>query len=176
MFGSKLLRKFAASVVAPIAVAVVVVVGSPTVALGSSALPIVYSFTATKSSVPNSGGTFDLKARLKYASSCKITVKPGVTGWPKSFTCSSDSVTEAVKLPANKGQNPVTYTFSMVVKNAVGSTPATNVVVTEGAAPPPISFSPTTLTFAPEGVFVGDNPLIETVTNNSSTTQIITSV
>ena len=53
--------------------------------------------------------------------------------------------------------------------------------MTEGAAPPPISFttptgSPTTLVFAAEGVFVGDDPLIVTVHNNSSKTQIITAV
>jgi len=69
----------------------------------------------------------------------------------------------------------------MNVKNKVGTAQATNLVVTEGAAPPPISFTAptgnaTTLVFAPEGVFVADDPLIVTVHNNSTTTQVITSV
>ena len=68
------------------------------------------------------------------------------------------------------------------MKNTSGTAVATNVVVTEGAAPPPISFSTptpgnsTTLVFGPEGVFVADDPLVVTVTNHSTTTQLITGV
>jgi hypothetical protein len=84
-------------------------------------------------------------------------------------------------LRANNSGDPITYTFGMIVKNSTGSTTATNIIVTEGAAPSPISFtppppgSPKTVVFAPEGVFVADDPLVVTVTNNSSTTQDITS-
>jgi hypothetical protein len=90
-------------------------------------------------------------------------------------------VTQSVTLRANKSGNPITYTFGMTVKNSTGSITATNVVVTEGAGSPPISFTPPppgnpkTVVFAPEGVFVADDPLIVTVTNNSSATQDIAS-
>jgi len=143
--------------------------------------PVVVSFTATKISIPDAGGKIVLRAKLKYASSCKITVSPRLKGFPRSFSCSSDLVTQSVTLGVNKSGNSITYAFGMIVKNSTGSTPATNVVVTEGAAPPPISFTPpppgnpTTVVFPPEGVFVADDPLVVTVTNNSSTTQDIAS-
>jgi hypothetical protein len=84
-------------------------------------------------------------------------------------------------LGANKSANPLGYTFGLIVKNSAGSATSTNVVVSEGAAPPPISFttptgSRSTLAFPDEGVFVADDPEIVTVHNNSSVTQVITSV
>jgi len=182
MFGFRIVSRLAVAVAAPVLAATVAIVGTPIVALGASALPVVLSFTASKASLPDSGGSFELRASLRYASSCEITVSPGLKGFPKALNCSSDKVAQLVTLPRNKGQNPISYTFGLNVKNAAGITKATNVVVTEGAAPPPISFTTplgstiTTLVFAPEGVFVADDPLLVTVHNNSSTTQIVTGV
>jgi signal peptidase I len=144
-------------------------------------VPVVVSFTATKTTIPDTGARIVLKASIKYASSCEITVSPSLPGFPKSFSCSSDRVMQSVTLRANKTGKPITYTFGMAVKNSTGSITATNVAVTEGVGSPPISFTPpppgnpTTVVFAPEGVFVADNPLIVTVTNNSSATQDIAS-
>jgi hypothetical protein len=144
-------------------------------------VPVVLSFMATKTSVPNQGAKVILKAALKYASSCEITVSPSLKGFPSSSSCSSDLVKRSVSLRANNSGDPITYTFGLIVTNSAGSTAATNVVVTEGAAPPPISFTPpppgtsTTAVFAAEGVFVADDPLVVTVTNNSATTQVIAS-
>ena len=181
MSQSRFRSRLAVAITAPILATTLAVVGTPIASFGASALPVVLSFNATKTSVPNAGGKLTLHAKLRYAASCYIKVSQRVHGFPKTFSCSSDNVTQAVTLPANRGENPITYTFEMNVKNKAGSTRATNVVVTEGAAPPPISFttptgSPTTLVFAAEGVFVGDDPLIVTVHNNSSKTQIITAV
>ncbi len=180
MFRSKALSKLAMAVTAPVVAATLVLLGAPQVALAARPIPVVMSFSATKTSITNTGGKIVLKAMLRYASSCEITVSPSLKGLPRSFSCSSDHVVQSVTMRANKTGNPVTYTFGMIVKNSTGSIAATNVVVTEGAAPPPISFtppppgSPTTVVFAPEGVFVADDPLIVTVHNNSSATQIIT--
>ena len=182
MFHFKVRSKLAMAVTVPIVVATVAVVGTPQFALGASRpVPVVLSFTAAKTSIPDAGGNVVLKARLKYASSCKIMVSPSLKGFPGSFSCSSDLVRRSVTLRANNSGDPITYTFGMIVKNSTGSTTATNIIVTEGAAPSPISFtppppgSPKTVVFAPEGVFVADDPLVVTVTNNSSTTQDITS-
>ena len=182
MFHFKVRSKLAMAVTVPIVVATVAVVGTPQFALGASRpVPVVLSFTAAKTSIPDAGGNVVLKARLKYASSCKIMVSPSLKGFPVSFSCSSDLVRRSVTLRANNSGNTITYTFGMIVKNSTGSTTATNIIVTEGAAPSPISFtppppgSPKTVVFAPEGVFVADDPLVVTVTNNSSTTQDITS-
>jgi hypothetical protein len=168
------------AITASIVVATIAVVGMQ-VALAASPVPVVVSFTATKTTIPDTGARIVLKASIKYASSCEITVSPSLPGFPKSFSCSSDRVMQSVTLRANKTGKPITYTFGMAVKNSTGSITATNVAVTEGVGSPPISFTPpppgnpTTVVFAPEGVFVADNPLIVTVTNNSSATQDIAS-
>jgi hypothetical protein len=174
------------AVVAPIVVATGALLVLPQVALGvsassPSAIPVIVSFTATRTTVSDAGGSIILRAQLKYASSCRITVLGSLHGFPRSFSCSSDRVRQSVVLRANKSPSQITYTFGMIVKNRAGSATATNVVVTEGAAPPPISFTtptgnPTTLVFPDEGVFVADNPLIVTVHNDSLTTQVISSV
>ena len=182
MSRSKVLSKLAMAVTAPIAAATLVLASAPQVALAATPLPVVLSFTASKTTVPDVGGKIVLRATLRYGSSCQITVSPSLKGFPKSFSCSSDRVTQSVNLRSNESPNPISYTFGMTLKNSAGSAVATNVVVTEGAAPPPISFTPpppgnpTTLVFAPEGVFVADDPLVVTVKNNSSTTQLITTV
>jgi len=144
-------------------------------------LPVVASFKASEATLPNTGGTFALKAKLRSALSCKITVSPALKSFPRKLPCSSGSLSQDVTLADNPGENPIAYTFSMSVVNKSGSVSAANVVVTQAAAPAPISFSTpngssTTLVFADEGVFVADDPLIITVHNNASTTQLITTV
>ena len=186
MFRFGIRSKIVMAVAAPIVVATVALLGMPQVALAAnagspSAIPVIVSFTASRTTVSDTGGSIVLRAQLKYASTCRITVLGSLKGFPRSFSCSSDRVKQSVTLRANKGPSQITYTFGMIVKNRAGSATATNVVVTEGIAPPPISFttptgSPTTLVFPEEGVFVADDPLIVTVHNDSATTQIITSV
>jgi hypothetical protein len=186
MFRSSIRLKMVMAVATPIVVATVALLGMPQVAFGTSAgspsaIPVVVSFAATRTTIPDTGGSIVLKARLKYALSCNITVSESLRGFPRALSCSSDRVAQSVTLRANKTGNQITYTFGMIVKNKAGSTTATNVVVTEGTAPPPISFTtptgnPTTLVFPDEGVFVADDPLIVTVHNDSSTTQLVTGV
>jgi hypothetical protein len=186
MFRFSIRLKMVMVVATPIVVATVALLGMPQVAFGTSAgspsaIPVVVSFTATRTTIPDAGGSIVLKAKLKYALSCNITVSESLRGFPRTLSCSSDRVAQSVTLRANKTGNKITYIFGMIVKNKAGSATATNVVVTEGAAPPPISFttptgSPTTLVFPDEGVSVADNPLIVTVHNDSPTTQLITGV
>ena len=186
MFRSSVRSKRVMAVATPLVVATVALLGMPQVALGAnagspSAIPVVVSFTATRTTIPDTGGAIVLKAKLKYALSCSLTVSASLRGFPKTLSCSSDRLTQSVTFRANQTPNKINYTFGMIVKNRAGSATATNVVVTEGAAPPPISFTtptgnPTTLVFPEEGVFVADDPQIVTVHNDSSTTQLITGV
>lgn len=143
--------------------------------------PAVKWFRASKATVTNLGGRVVLTAGLKSAETCQMTVSPAIKGFGRSFSCSSDLVTRDLTLAPNKTENPISYTFGLNVKNTAGSATATTIVVSEAAAPPPISFttptgSSTTLTFASEGVFVADDPLIVTVHNNGPITQQISSV
>lgn len=183
MFRTSIRSKLVAAVTVSL-VAAATLLGTAQTAFGTSspsAVPVVKSFKASKTFFTDLGGKVVLSANLKYAKTCSMTVSPGIKGFPRSFSCSSDVVKETAGLPVNNASNPISYTFGLTVKNKAGSVTATNVVVSEGAAPPPISFttpngSSTTLLFASEGVFVADDPLIVRVHNNSSITQLITGV
>lgn len=182
MLGSRVVSKLVFSLVAPFLAATLVIVGAPVPAFATSALPVVLSYGASKTSIPNKGGTVILEARLKYASRCEMSASERLRGFPLNFSCKSQVVRKVVVLPDNKGENPVQYTFGLTVRNAAGSTKAANAVVTEGVGPPPISFttpigsSLKTVVFQKEGVFVADDPLIVVVHNNSNKTQVISSV
>ena len=155
MFRSRVRSKSAMAITASIVVATIAVVGMQ-VALAASPVPVVVSFTATKTTIPDTGARIVLKASIKYASSCEITVSPSLPGFPKSFSCSSDRVMQSVTLRANKTGNPITYSFGMAVKNSTGSITATNVAVTEDAAlpipvPVVVSFTATKTTIPDTG-------------------------
>jgi hypothetical protein len=137
--------------------------------------PVVNSFTASSSTISDAGGKLVLRASLQYGSTCVLSVTPNPKGLPKTSPC-SNSFSDSVALAANKTPNADSYTFALSVANRTSTVSATNVVVAVDAMPPPISFTPTSLTFAKEGVFVADEPLIVTVHNNASTTQVISSV
>src|ERR1035438_8947889 len=117
MFGSKVRSNWAAIVAVPVAIVIVAAVGTPAGAAKPTAIPVVKSFTISKTSLPNTGGSVVLKGKLQYAVSCKVTVSPGLKGFPKSFGCGSNSFTKTVSFASNKGQNPSQYTFGMSVKN-----------------------------------------------------------
>ena len=55
-------------------------------------------------------------------------------------------------IPKHSTASPITYTFMLRVKGNGGTVPASNVVITVGAAPPPITFSPSRVNFGDEGV------------------------
>ena len=157
MFRSRVRSKLAVVVTAPILVATIAVVGLPQVAVGVTAVPVVLSFTTTRTKLPNTGGKIVLQATLKFA----VLRNHGVARFewlPEVLLVHIRfGRTESVTLRANKGENPIDYTFGMTVKNSAGSAQATNVAVTEGAAPPPLSFTapapgnPTTVVFGREG-------------------------
>ena len=137
--------------------------------------PVVSSFTSNHSSLGDAGGRIELKASFLNAATCRIAVTPGIKGFPVKFACSK-STERFVTLGRDTSENPVQYSFALTVTNKTSSVAATNVVVEVAAPPPPLSFSPGSLTFANEGVFVADDPVIVTVHNNASTTQNISSV
>lgn len=137
--------------------------------------PVVSSFTASDTSLSDLGGKVTLTASFQYGSACTMTVTPSVKGFSGSFPCAG-KLTRDVTLAGNPSENPVDYTFALTVQNRTASETATNVVVSVGASPPPISLTPRSLTFANEGVYVEDDPLIVTVHNDASTTQVISGV
>lgn len=136
MFGTRIWSKLVLGVVGPLLAATLLLAGTQTAAFGASALPVVLSFGASRTSIPNRGGTIVLNAKLQYASGCEISSSVHLKGFPIKFSCKSEIVKKRVTLPTNKSQNPIAYTFGLTARNAAGSTKATNTVVTEGVGPP----------------------------------------
>ena len=61
MFGSKVRSIWAALVAVPVAIVIVAAVGTPAGAAKPTAIPVVKSFTISKTSLPNTGGSVVLK-------------------------------------------------------------------------------------------------------------------
>ncbi|MGH9169661.1 MAG: choice-of-anchor D domain-containing protein [Acidimicrobiales bacterium] len=147
------------------------VAASPSLASTSTTvLPIVVSFTANKQSVPYAGAKVVFTAKLQYGKSCVLSVTPSITGLPKTASCGK-SFEVGVAIPATTAESPVNYTFVLTVTNSAGSVSSDpNILVTQGALPPPISFTPTPVKFAKTALTISTAPAILTVHNNSTTT------
>lgn len=133
----------------------------------STPTPAVTSWKATPTSLSDNGGSVTFTGKFKYAQTCELSVSPHLTGSPWTTTCTSNTYTKKITIGRNTAGTSRDYTFSFSVKNRTGKTVAPNVVVAQGAAPPPISFTPTVLTFPAQGVAVASNPVSVLVTNNS---------
>ncbi len=135
----------------------------------STPTPAVTSWRGSPTSLSDAGGTVTFTGKFKYAQTCVLSVTPHITGSPWTTTCTSNSYSKKIAVARNTTGAARDYTFSFYVKNATGKTQAPNVVVAEGAAPPPISFTPTTLTFPSSAVGISTTPVNVLVTNNSTT-------
>jgi hypothetical protein len=108
--------------------------------------PSIASFQAPIT-VQWSGGTADLKWSTADATSCTVSVSPGISGLPASVPCSKGE--QSVTVHANKGSNAVDYTFKLDAKGATAPD-ATATAHTVLKAPPKMLIT------------VSPNPLIET--------------
>jgi hypothetical protein len=143
-------------------------------AASSAALPLVASFAASPNSLPDRGGTVRLTASLKFARTCTLSVVPAVRGLPRTnFSCASGSFSMPFPIARDASANSRTYTFSLSVTNKEGTVAAPQVVVTEGAAPPPISFGIRSKNFGAIGVSIHSPNVEVQVTNNSNLPQTL---
>jgi len=142
----------------------------------SGPAPVIFSFTGRPQSLPYKGGKVSFSAKLKYATTCTISVSPGIKGLPAAAGCKSQSFARKVALPKHSTGSPITYTFLLHVRGKGGTVTAPSVVITVGAAPPPVTFSPAAISFGSEGVGIPSAPITVTVTNNNPSTQTLGSV
>jgi hypothetical protein len=155
--------------VAPLALAVLLGTSALPGGASPTPLPAILSYTGSPNSLPTAGGSTTIKATIKYGSSCTLSVSPGLAGLPSTSSCST-SYEKKLTLPKNPSGLAKQYTFSFSVKNSTGTTKAVNtVVIGVGAAPPPISFTPSVLVFPATGVDTQSAPETVTITNNSTT-------
>jgi hypothetical protein len=126
------------------------------------------SFKASPNTFSNLGGNVKLTAGLKFATRCTLSVSPSVKGLPeRNFSCGGKTLSKSFAIGKNATPNPLTYTFHLSVKNKEGNATAPNVVVAEGAAPPPISFGIKGKNFGTVGVLIHSKTVGVQVTNNS---------
>ena len=142
----------------------------------SGPAPVIYSFAGRPQSFPYKGGAVKFTAKLKYATTCTLSASPRVKGLPVSVPCKSQSFARTVDIPKHTAPSRLTYTFMLHVRGKGGTVPSSNVVITVGGAPPPITFSPSKVNFGAEGVGIPSAPFTVTVTNNSASTQTLGSV
>ncbi|MGC9960505.1 MAG: choice-of-anchor D domain-containing protein [Acidimicrobiales bacterium] len=132
--------------------------------------PAITSWKASPTTLNDSGGKVTFTGVFKYAQTCDLSVSPGVPGVKLvPVSCTTNKYSKTLTLPKNTTGAPKDYTFAFYVKNNTGKTSAANIIVAVGAAPPPINFTPTSVSFGSQGVAVGSTPLKIQVTNNSAT-------
>jgi hypothetical protein len=106
--------------------------------------PIIESFAASSTGLPNAGGSISLTAQVANATSCSLTLSPALTGFGGDVPCSSGSITVPVVLPASTLSTPVAYLFTLTISGDLGtSSKALTVTVY------PTSTVPTTTTTTP---------------------------
>ncbi|HXY45017.1 MAG TPA: choice-of-anchor D domain-containing protein [Acidimicrobiales bacterium] len=140
----------------------------------SSPTPAITSWKASPRQLGDAGGTVTFTGKFKYAQTCTLSVSPHLSGLGSSSAC-GNTYSRKVTIPRNNSGSPLDYTFAFSVTNNTGTRHAQNLVIGVGAAPPPISFTPTSVYFGSQGVSIVSNPVNVQVTNNSgSATQNLT--
>ena len=140
-----------------------------TVTVAALIPPVVSSFSATPTSLAQTGGSVTLSATVTGTTSCVFSVSPAVSGLPQTVPCTGGSGSVSVTLPANTATKAATYKFAL---SAVGATTvnATSVTVTVAAKakttkppkPKVISFTANPQTLQADGGYV---ELTATTTN-----------
>ncbi len=135
-------------------------------------LPLITSFKASPNSLPDKGGTVKVTADVKFAKTCTLSVSPAIKGLPeKNFSCTAASITKSFAIATDTSASPRTYTFHLSAKNTEGTVSAPTALVSEGGAPPPISFGIGGENFGTVGVSIHSTDVEVQVTNNSKLPQ-----
>jgi hypothetical protein len=116
----------------PLVVIWVVALLVPSVA-AASGRPSISGFTATTTSVPAMGGKFELKARVRRASSCVVD---GLSHSTK-VACPTGPVTIIVTFGASTSPTATTTLLSLRATNAYGSVTSRRIAVQQAGTPAP---------------------------------------
>jgi hypothetical protein len=160
----------------PIALSAALLFAAVPASASPTPTPAISKWSASPTTLSDAGGTVTFTGRFKFASTCKLSVTPRLKGLPIKSTCASNRYSKNVAIPKNRTGVALTYTFAFAVTNKTGTTDANNIVVGVGAAPPPISMSPTSFTFPAAGVGIPGVPQSVSVTNNSRSSQDISEI
>jgi hypothetical protein len=152
--------------------------GTAQAAPRTTPLPIVVSFKASTQTVPYAGGKVTFTGKLGYGVKCDLTSSIPLKGLPFKVAC-KNTFTDTVTIASTTSQVPLDFTFNLAVTNTTGTTDSNpDVVVAEGALPPPLTFTPDPFVFKGEtAVDIATTPTAVTVHNNSKKfAQSVTSI
>jgi hypothetical protein len=141
-----------------------------TATVGGEPAPVITALNTSPASQPSTGGPITVSASVTDATSCTLSAKPALTGFPQTTDCSSGSISASAILPANTAKTTKTYTFSLSAKGSSTVEAATTAtVLTQSAEPAPVisGFAATPPTVSSSG---GSVTLGATVTNATSCT------
>ena len=120
------------------ALVVVAIVGVGAVdASAATSKPAILSLTATPQTLPSSGGTVVLSARVKNASRCTFA--------GKAVACASGSASASMPVAANSAQSPRTIRYVVSAVGAKGASVQRTVSVVEAAFISPVVIAASTL-------------------------------
>ncbi|HEV8063473.1 MAG TPA: choice-of-anchor D domain-containing protein, partial [Acidimicrobiales bacterium] len=142
--------------------------GTAQAAPAATPLPVIISFKSSTQTIPYKGGTATITAKLGYGVTCELVASKPLKGLPYKTACKS-AFSHAVTIPETSSQVPIDLTFGLEVTNKTGTTDSNpDIVITQGALPPPISFTPYPFVFkGAQAVNVATTPAPITVHNNS---------
>jgi hypothetical protein len=80
--------------------------------VASAAKPAITALKLSHSSIAVAGGKVTLTAAVHHAKTCKLTVKPKLSGLPKAVSCKNGKVKTTLAIPKNKGAKR-TFAFTL---------------------------------------------------------------
>ena len=114
--------------------------------------PVIKSFTASVSGLPNAGGNVTLTGQVANEIGCSITASPAIQGTSSNIVpCGSGSISVPVVMPANSSPSQINYVFTLTVNGDVSATtkvltvivyPTSTVPTTTTTTPPPTTTTP----------------------------------
>jgi hypothetical protein len=103
---------------------------APSVA-AASGKPVIRSFTASTTTLPQQGGKVYLTIRARHAINCQLVGDFG----HKVYSCSSGTLTVWARIVANTGPSPLTYRVSIEVINVNGFVRTRTITITQAGEP-----------------------------------------
>jgi alpha-tubulin suppressor-like RCC1 family protein len=81
-----------------------------------AAAPAITAFKVSPSPVPAAGGKVTATAKVRAGRKCTFSIKPKVTGFPVTKTCSGGTASVTVKFPANSSVSTKHFTITLSVQ------------------------------------------------------------
>lgn len=152
-------RRAATATAVVVTTALALLSASPAVSAAPAApAPSVIAVHVSAATVSHGGGKVTVTASVRHATSCRFSSRPGVRGLPARVTCAAGQARTTVRLPANAGDEPVSYKLTVTATGPGGTSAPKSATVKVLPAPPAA-----TLTASPDGLIKAGGSVLLTV-------------